>query len=252
MRFGTGYWRLMGTALVSDLGGRIYQVVALWYIVATTDSPKFAAVYMVASQLPAFLAAPVTGRVIDSSRRKEILLGTAAGVSAASLIVVAVVAAFGHLTLPAILTVAVIMSVANGITLPCINALIPALVEGHQLERANAVRALSYRAGQLLGPVLAAPVAIVGYAGIFAAAAIAQAAATFLGAGAKPQHRPITDRTVNSAARPQSGTFGRSARSLLTMEASFALAISPMALVIPLYAKDQLTGSQATYSCYSP
>jgi MFS family permease len=124
---------------------------------AVTGTSAAGSVLLACLTLAAATGGLLLGTLLDRSRRPERLL--AATLAGYSLGIAALAAAVGRLPLPAVVPIALVTglfgpAVAGGWT-----SQLPRIVTGPELPRASALDALTYDAGALAGPALAALIA---------------------------------------------------------------------------------------------
>ncbi len=198
--------------------------------------------------------APFAGSIIDRTVRKKPLLLLPDAASALAVGWVAYFAFTGTIEPWALLMSAAVVAVANSFYAPTVTLLIPRIVARPQLERANALRALTYRVNQLLGPILAGVLLPLGYGIVFAVNALSFVLSGLLEALMRldgDQASPSEEMTLGnrSLAGGLSWLLGdRRFRRLFATEALFVASIAPMALIIPAYAKAELGGTVQLYS----
>ncbi len=124
-----------------------------WHVTSTTGDPMAIAAVTVCGLLPQGLLAPFGGVVADHFNRKSILLACYVVIAVAALATAGAVWA-GHLSLPVILTFALVMGVRNGFRDPAFNALMPMLVPERHLIRINMLDNLLSAASMILAPAL--------------------------------------------------------------------------------------------------
>jgi MFS family permease len=135
--------------------GTWMQVVALGYFVySQTRSVNAVAFVAAADGIPSVALSVVGGVLADRHPRRRILLVTQSslGLSAATL---ALLAAFGHAGLAAIVAVAVVFGSSDAVDLPTRQALVADLVERDSVVNAMALGAAAMSATRLAGPALA-------------------------------------------------------------------------------------------------
>ena len=124
-----------------------------WHVTSTTGDPMAIAAVTVCGLLPQGLLAQFGGVVADHFNRKSILLACYVVIAVAALATAGAVWA-GHLSLPVILTFALVMGVRNGFRDPAFNALMPMLVPERHLIRINMLDNLLSAASMILAPAL--------------------------------------------------------------------------------------------------
>src|SRR5919197_5150336 len=137
--------------LVHDLTGRDFMV-------RVTQAAAF---------IPVLLLALQGGSLADRFDRRRLLISTQvlAMVATGTL---AVLAATGHATVPAVIAVAALVGVQYAVAIPTMQALLPAMVEPRRLGEAIGWNSVTFNVGRVLGPALSTvAIATVGFAWAF-------------------------------------------------------------------------------------
>jgi MFS family permease len=130
------------------------QATALaWQIYEMTRDPFKLGLVGLMEFLPAVLLALPAGHLADRrDRRRIILIGVVAELATAAILVV--LAAFGRVSVPAILLVALLFGVARAISTPAARALMPNLMPKDELAGAVAWSSTSWQIATICGPGL--------------------------------------------------------------------------------------------------
>ena len=123
--------------LVHDLTGRNFMV-------GVTQAAVF---------IPVLLLALQGGSLADRFDRRRLLISTQvlAMVATGTL---AVLAATGHATVPAVITVAALVGVQYAVAIPTMQALLPAFVEPRRLGEAIGLNSVTFNVARVIGPAL--------------------------------------------------------------------------------------------------
>ena len=149
------FYTITAGQTVSLVGSSAVQFALIWWLSAETDSPMMLALAGLLAFLPQMVLGPFAGVWIDRWRRKTVVL-------AADLFQGTVAAAFavwffaGTPPYWAACVVLGVRAVGGVFHTPAIQALVPLLVPGEQLLRANSVSQFLQSGAFLLGPVLGA------------------------------------------------------------------------------------------------
>ena len=194
-RLGGRYYLLFAAYNISNTGTWIYRLTLPLLVLHLTGSAlQTAALY--ALEYGPFLLLSLPGGVLADrfDRKRLLVLGDlAAGLIALSL---AVLVTAGVSALPAIYAVAFLLACVEPVYHPAFQGLLPDVVRGEDLDRANSLMQSSDNVISLVGPVVAGGlVSLVGYeAAIFIdALSFAASAATILLLKVTP-HRPPAGR----------------------------------------------------------
>jgi predicted MFS family arabinose efflux permease/quinol monooxygenase YgiN len=163
-------------ALVSSLGSWIQEVAAAWLMSSLTSSPFMVALVQAAATVPIFLLALAAGALADVVDRRRLLIATQAWMLAASALLGALTL-LGVTTAPILLAGVALVGLGTALMAPAWQALIPELVERHELAAALALNGIAINLARAAGPAIGG--AVVGWAG--PGAAFLLNAASFLG-----------------------------------------------------------------------
>jgi hypothetical protein len=163
-------WSGMSVSLVGD---GIFLIAIAWQAYALDNQPSSLAYVGVALSAPQVALLPVAGALCDRLRRQLVLFWSDV-VRAATVGVLAVVTATGSAQLWQLYLAGAVLGSAAAFASPAFDALIPELVPGDDLDRANALEqfvrpATLQLAGPALGGVVVATVHTAGALGIDAA-----------------------------------------------------------------------------------
>jgi MFS family permease len=187
------YWRLWSASAGSNLADGMFWIALPLLAIRLTDSPALIAGVAIASRLPWLLFALVAGALADRlDRRRTMILVDLfrAGLLGA----LAVATAAGVANLPLLYAVAFTLGVAETLFDTSAQSIMPSLVEGEQLSKANGrLYAVELTMNQFVGPPLGgflAALAIAAAFGTGAAAYLLAAASLFLIRGS---FRPVRE-----------------------------------------------------------
>ncbi len=156
---------------VSMIGDQFYMVALPWLVLTLTGSGLALGTMMMAAAVPRAVLMLMGGAVSDRFAPRSVLLITA-GARTVLVAFVAVLTWLHVVQLWHLYVLSVLFGTADAFGLPAGQALLPTLVERHQLTTANAMFSGSMQASSLLGPV---PAGIVVSAWGVAAAFLADA-----------------------------------------------------------------------------
>ena len=143
--------------LTSGLGNAVVMLAFPWLVLQETGSAAAAGAVAAISALPALLAAPLTGWLVDRLGRKPVAIG-ADVVSALSVAAVPLVAMTMGLTYGSILTLAIVGAIFDPAGYSARRALIPdaAKASGIDIDRLNGIHEGVFLVGWTAGPLAAA------------------------------------------------------------------------------------------------
>ncbi len=161
---------LLETAnIASGVGNAVVMIAVPWLVLETTGSAAAAGLVAAASALPALLAAPVAGWLVDRFGRRAVSIGSDV-LSAASAALIPVAAAIGDLTLPVIAGLAVLGATFDPAGYTARRSLLPDVAEVVDIgvDRLNGIHEGIFAIGWTLGPLLGAVfIAAAGASGAF-------------------------------------------------------------------------------------
>ena len=201
---------------------------------------------VLALRLPALVSGSLAGRAVDRWGARPIMLIDLGG---RGLLLTLMAMSGGDGTLP-VLPVLVLGGLAGGLspaTYAAVRCLIPRLVAGQQLGRANAVVALSDQMPLLLGAVLVGPaLVLLGPTGSLLVAVVMlllAVALTLLLPGVRPG---VRQHHGTNTARPLKRWPGHLV-ALISLSVAYYLVCGPYETATPPLVRDQLHGDEATY-----
>jgi len=126
----------------------VYRLTHSTFLVGVVNFAQFAGV---------FVLAPWAGRAADRYDRRRLLVVTQVAALAVALTLAALTAA-GTATAPVVILLAAALGLTIAFAIPALQALVPLLVETHDLPPAIALNSLTFNLARAVGPVLAAVV----------------------------------------------------------------------------------------------
>src|SRR5437588_6415247 len=160
----TPTWRLLGDRnfalyfvgnLLSNCGTWFQNIAQALLVYRLTRSTFLVGVVNFAQFGGVFLLAPWAGRAADRYDRRRLLVVTQLGAVAVSLALAALTRA-GVATAPVVMLLALAMGLTLAFAIPALLALVPLLVEQHDIAPAIALNTVTFNLARAVGPVLAA------------------------------------------------------------------------------------------------
>ncbi|NJD26698.1 MAG: MFS transporter [Chloroflexi bacterium] len=239
-------------ATVSTLGDGMTIVALIWLVLERTSSPIAVGWLTFLYTAPVVIGGVVAGTLLDRFDRRRVM---AADTVARAALMASVPILDATVGLPTwwLYVVAAGYGALMMVPLAGVPALIPSLVDDHELTSANALESISYGVGGILGPALAGLlVAIIG-----APAVIGLDALTYLGFfGCLVLIRPIPAAHGRAGAVPRGGGIGAVLRMLMSSPPIVATTLMFMAanvgqgiftVAVPIYAVNVLGRDAAAY-----
>jgi MFS family permease len=161
-----GLRRYLAGAAAARAGDEMSGPALLLLGFAVTGRPGTGSGLLASLTIAGAAGGPLFGALLDRSRRPDRLLAWT--LAAYALGIVALQAAVGRLSMPALAAIALLAGLFNPAVAAGWTAQLPRVVTGRELDRGSALDALTFSAASLAGPALAAGVA----AGIGARAAV--------------------------------------------------------------------------------
>src|SRR5437763_4537511 len=162
----TPTWRLLGHSnfapyfvgnLLSNCGSWFQNIAQAILVFRLTHSTFLVGVVNFAQFAGVFLLASWAGRAADRYDRRLVLLVTQLCALAVALTMAALVRA-GLATAPVVIVLAFALGLTIAFAIPALQALVPLLVEPHDLPGAIALNSITFNLARAVGPVLAAVV----------------------------------------------------------------------------------------------
>ncbi|MCK9515525.1 MAG: MFS transporter [Ottowia sp.] len=136
--------------VVSQLGDRVHTLAVIWLVYDWTRSGTALGMVLIAATLPSVMVAPFAGFVSDRFDRKTVLIVSDL-LRCIPTLALAALAASGTLDIRLLVVFTAIISLLSAFFNPAAMSLLPAIVPGDQLSRANAITQLSVNASGALG-----------------------------------------------------------------------------------------------------
>ena len=162
--------RYLGVQVLA-MAGRALQSTLVGYLVyELSESDLLLGVVSFMQMVPQLLLAPVVGVIVDRFDRRKILAAQFTS-QAVGFLVLALLAIFDLLTVPAIGATVVLMGIANAFSYPAHSSLLPSLVPVRTLQSANAINSMMGNLSRVAAPTVSG--LIVDGAGVAAALLLA-------------------------------------------------------------------------------
>ncbi|KQN00325.1 MFS transporter [Sphingomonas sp. Leaf25] len=238
-------------SMASNFGGLIQSVGASWMMTSLASSPQMIALVQASTTLPIMFFSLWAGAVADNLDRRRVMLA-AQGFMLAVSVLLAVCAWQGVLTPWLLLTFTFLIGCGTAINGPAWQASVGDMVPRSVLPSAVALNSMGFNIARSLGPAIGG--AIVAAAG--AAAAFLTNALSYIGlivvlARWRPTRAPrLLPRERLGLAMAAGVRYVRmspSIRTVLIRAALFGLAASAVPAMMPLIARDLVTGGPLTY-----
>lgn len=238
--------------VLSNIGTWMHDVGAGWLMTSLSPSPLWVALVQVATSLPIFLLALPAGALADIVDRRRMLLcvQTAMALAAAGL---GAVVALGHATPLVLLLFTFAMGVGAALTAPAWQAIVPSLVPRPILQQAVASNSVGINISRAIGPALAGVVITAfGVAMPFLINAgsylLVVAALLWWAQPVQAQRRlPTEDLLGGMRSGLRYAWHSRPLKATLLRAAGFFLFASAYWAMLPLIAKDVLSGGVELY-----
>jgi len=234
---------MLGT-LASNSAFWMYQVAVGWLALQMTDSPFFVGMAGFAGGIPLLLCSLPAGVIIDRHDRRKVLFAAQVGVMLIAALFALLVGS-GGVRPWSMLVLVTIYGTIMSFVFPTRTAIVPSLVQRHDLANAVALNSASQNATRVIGPSLAGVlIGLLGVAETFAVAAVMQTMALF----ATVRLPSIAaDSAVRAGSAWASLTVGvRIVARSPHLIALIMLALAPTVLVMPyinlmpVFARDEL------------
>ncbi len=140
--------------MVSLTGTWMQSVAQSWLAYRLTGSAALLGIVAFASQVPAFLVAPLGGVVADRAERRRVLIAT----QVASMLLALVLAALtlsDRIRVPHLIVLAALLGLINGIDMPARQSFIVEMVGRDDLPNAIALNSSVFNGARVVGPAVA-------------------------------------------------------------------------------------------------
>jgi predicted MFS family arabinose efflux permease len=152
-----GYPGFLLAATLARLASEMFPVAAVLLVLDRTGRPGLAGAVVAATTLPAVVTGPVLGAWLDRTSRRRLALAANQVLLAASLL--AILLAAGRAPGWALLLLGALAGLTGPLATGGYTSMIPLLVPGRLLARANALEASSFNTAAIAGPAVAGVVA---------------------------------------------------------------------------------------------
>lgn len=238
-------------SMVSNFGGMIQSVGASWMMTTLTTSPALVALVQSSVTLPIMLLSLAAGAIADNRDRRLVML-TAQSFMLAVSVGLALCTWAGLITPWLLLAFTFLIGCGTALNGPAWQASVGDMVPRAALPGAVALNSMNFNIARSLGPAVGgAIVAAVGAAAAFAVNAVSYIGLITVLARWRPQRAP---RTL-----PREGLFDAMAagvryvamsptlRTVLLRAALFGIAASALPALMPVVARQLISGSAFTY-----
>lgn len=185
-----GFARVALGTLLARLGGQMWEIVLVLFVLQRYRSPSLAGVTVLLAILPGLALSPVVGSLLDRQGRVRLMVIDYA-LTAALMATIVVLSVNHRLPPPLLLALVTVLAVSNIMSLTGARSLFPLMLPRTLWDRVNGLDASSYSLMAIIGPACAGlVVARFGpEAGLLAIATVAALAASSLIGVAEPVAR---------------------------------------------------------------
>lgn len=237
--------------LVANLGALIQSVGASWLMISIAKSADMVALVQASVALPVMLLSLAAGAIADNRDRRLVMLGTQVFMLLVS-VALAAVAWSGSITPWLLLMFTFLIGCGSAFNLPAWQASVRDMVPRAELPGAVALNSVGFNIARSVGPAIGGGIV----AAASASAAFAVNAASYLGLIAvlarwRPERAPeILPREALGAAMAAGVRYvamSPAIRRVLLRSALFGVGASGLVALMPVVAKDTLSGGPLTY-----
>ena len=226
---------MWAAGMVSNAGSWMETVAVGALIKSTTGRDAIVALAAVAAFLPLGLLSPVGGALADRVDRRRLLIVLNC-FEAAVATILAVLAATGRASPPAVIALVLVEGCSAALRLPVLQSLLPDLVPPDELLAGVSLGTAQYNIGRVLGPALAAVVIAVGsFEAAFAINAVSffAAVAAVASVTLPPPAAQDSSRVLSRIAAGARGAWNEpGCRAALGLVAVSALLVSPFIALV--------------------
>ncbi len=152
--------------IISLIGTWTQQIAMPWLVYRLTGSALLLGVVSFATQIPAFLIAPVAGVMADRWNRYQILIITQT-LSMIQALLLSILFFSGHINIWYIILMAMFLGLINAFDMPTRQSFVIALVENKKdLSNAIAMNSMMFNSARLIGPAVAGLIIAVSNEGV--------------------------------------------------------------------------------------
>lgn len=144
----------LGAQAVSLFGSALVQYAITWHINLTTGSGFYLTLAVLCGFVPTFLLSPFAGVWADRYNRK-VLVVVSDGCIALATLILAFVVRSGNDSLTPLFIALIVRSFGTAVQMPCVSAILPAIVPEEQLTRVNGINSSIQSAITIFSPMLA-------------------------------------------------------------------------------------------------
>jgi MFS family permease len=173
-----GFPRLVASMLLARVAGQMVALILVLLALQRYGSAELAGVVTFLAVAPGIVASPIAGALLDRHGRTRLVV-LDFFIAAASLALIAGLAAGDTLPVPLLLVIVTVSSLTQPLSNTGVRTLFPLIVPVPLWERANAIDSNGYVVASIIGPALAGALV----AGLGSPAALAVTAAIFAIAG---------------------------------------------------------------------
>ncbi len=149
-----GFARLTAASLLARLGGTMWSVTIVLFVLDGFHSPSLAGLTVLLSLAPGLLVSPLAGAALDRYHRVYLIASDYA-VGAATIVVLVGLAAGGRLSVALLLVVVAVSSITVPLGMAGARSMFPILAPQAMWDRANALDSIIYSLARVSGPALA-------------------------------------------------------------------------------------------------
>lgn len=238
-------------SMASNFGGLIQSVGASWMMTSLTASPTMVALVQSSTTLPIMLLSLLAGAVADGGDRRIVML-VAQGFMLLVSLALAACAWMGLLTPWLLLAFTFLIGCGTALNGPAWQASVGDMVPRPLLPGAVALNSMGFNIARSLGPAVGgAIVAAFGAAAAFAANAVSYLGLIGVLARWRPDHKPnpLPRETIGVAMGAGVRYVAMSPHLLVVLLRAclFGLAASAVPALMPLVARDMVTGGPLIY-----
>ncbi len=165
--------------LLARIGGQMVELVLVLFALQRYNSPEIAGAVAFLGIAPGLVASPIAGALLDRHGRTRLVV-LDYSIAAASLALIAALAATDELPVPLLLVIVTVSSLTQPLSNTGVRTLFPLIVPAALWERANAIDSQGYVVASIIGPALAgalvagfgAPIALAAIAVLYAISAV--------------------------------------------------------------------------------
>ncbi len=237
---------------ISVTGTWMQTIAMSWLVYRLTDSPLLLGVIGFTGQIPSFVLAPLAGVLADRRDRRRTLIVTQA-LAMVQAFIVALLTLTGTITVWHLVVLSLFLGIVNAFDIPSRQSLVVKMVENKEdLPNAIALNSFLFNGARLVGPTIAGIlIALLGEGMCFLLNGLSYIAviAALLAMRTESERKEKSDTPIIQELGEglKYAISSEAIKSILLLSAFISIAGMPYTVLMPVVARDVLSGGAHTY-----